>query len=188
MYSLIAESSFQSGNRSASAIDAHAPDVGRRLVRETHHSTGHSRTYLSTLSDPSLDPFANWLDPNDEKAKVYPAKAEMILKDLPDLMSLQSAAQDWQSLRSPVGNRYRWIGWLCRDDEGNWECRHSGSDSDDGELVVIRKSAGEGAVQVDTVGSLQHRTFNISASSSDALLEGRPVFLVLPVTAADKRP
>ena len=140
------------------------------------------KNHLLAVNDPALDPFANWLDPNDEKAPFARTKALAILKDLPDLKTAaMQAAQDWQGLRNPVGNRYKWIGWICRDESGKWQWRHSQSDSGNGELVVVQKSSTEGKIQVDTVGDVQNGAFKISSSSSDALLEGRPVFLVVPL-------
>lgn len=144
------------------------------------------KTHLSAINDPSLDPFANWLDPDDEQAKIARAKAEMILKELPDFMSAaRQAAQERQSLRSPVGTRYVWVGWLCRDEVGKWECRHSQGDIGNGELVVVRKPAADGRTRIDPVGRVQNGVFSLTTLSSDVLLEGRPVFLTVPLAAAD---
>ena len=145
------------------------------------------KNHVSAVNDPAIDPFANWLDPNDEKARIARAKAEVILKELPDLKTAaQQAAQDWQGLRVPVGKRYTWIGWICRDESGNWQCAHSQSGSGNGELVVVRKSSTEGKTQIDTVGDVENGAFNVSSSSSDALLEGRPAFLAVPLAEANK--
>ena len=139
------------------------------------------KSQVAAVNDPSIDPFANWLDPKDEKVKAARNKAEAILNDLPDLkISAANASQDWKSLRRPVGHRYIFVGWLSRDTAGKWQCMHRESTPADGKLMVIFKSASDGKPKLETVGNVEKGEYRIASGAQDKMLEGRPVFLAAP--------
>ena len=140
------------------------------------------KAQVTAVNDPAIDPFANWLDPNDEKAKLARAKAEEILKNLPDLnTAAKQAAQDRQSLRNPVGNRYPWVGWLSRDENGNWQCICPKAVTTDGDLVVVFKSAQDDKPRIGRIGQVLNGAIRVAPSASDTFLEGRPVFVAVPL-------
>ena len=125
----------------------------------------------------------NWVDPFHSEGADLRGDAEMELKALPDLVeSSRAAGQLYRSLAAPLGREYKAIGWL-RHRGDRWQCVSSGSLPDAGKLVIVRMGeGGEGArtVVFDAVGGVQHSEAAINVSPGPALLEGRPVFAVVP--------
>jgi hypothetical protein len=139
------------------------------------------KQHRAHLEESSLNVFANWLDPESADVVAARNRAESVLRNLPDFNAASKQASElWTKLSSRVGNNYRWVGWLARNQQGDWECRagrNLGSQPS-GDLKVVLQDA-NGQVKTQKVGQMvQGKTLIDLNAPSVALLEGRPIFVV----------
>jgi hypothetical protein len=106
-----------------------------------------------------------------------------LLKGLPDVNETRNAAgKVWYSLRGPIGTEYQPVGWLRKKPDDQWECVVRAKLSNSGKLCVVRAAEAAGTkTDVATVGHLDQGKAVIDVNAGAALLEGRPVYLALPL-------
>jgi hypothetical protein len=134
---------------------------------------------LRYLNSQRVNTQANWLDPDDREGQENRRNAITAMEDLPDVkIAERRLAELWNSVATPASKKYRWIGWLVRIDD-QWQCQGPSISEARGSLVVVRQDAAKGAINVDIVAKCDASGVKIvSGAPREALVEGRPVFLV----------
>ena len=131
------------------------------------------------LSQSKVNPFANWLDPKDADSGRERETAGTELAKVPPISSLRQAVEtEKTSFSGPVGQEYRWIGWLCRVGGGEWRCAMKATESParPGKLFTLRRASDQSKAVLERVGALAEGRATIESESNQALVEGRPVF------------
>jgi hypothetical protein len=140
-------------------------------------------SHLASLKQAKIPPGTNWINPNDSEAKRLRPIVTDLLNGLPDVNETRNAAgKVWYSLRGPIGTEYQPIGWLRKKPDAQWECVMQTAPSGSGKLCIVRASEAAAAkADIMTVGRLDQGKAVIDANAGLALLEGRPVYLALPL-------
>ena len=127
------------------------------------------------------------MDPNDSEGSGYRSSANAELATFSDFAQARNAAaKEWQSLFVTVGSEFRPVGWLRHKLDGEWQCVAPANQGGAGKLCIVRTSDANGtnssSAILEPVGKMEKGKAVIDAAPGPALLEGRPVFLAVPVT------
>ena len=137
--------------------------------------------HLEWFKEAKINVLAKWLDPDDKEAAEARSAAAARLQSLPEISEPSKAAmRDLAALRRCTLTTYRWIGWLHRTRDNRWQCLTRTTPDGDGRLLVVRRPSPEGKLVLADVGRLDRSTPTIDAPAGDVLVEGRPVYLVVP--------
>jgi hypothetical protein len=125
----------------------------------------------------------NWIDPNDAEALQQRPIAEAELAKISNVIDVRNAAvRQWQSLEKPVGVELLCIGWLRKDEAGNWQCVAKPSGPQSGKLVVATAAVAKGSngktATFSAVGRMERGKAILDIARGPALAEGRPVYVV----------
>ena len=130
------------------------------------------------------DADANWLLPDDAQAVAERSKAAAAIDHLPSLAAMRKDTERrLASMQELPTARYQWIGWLARVEAdgktaSGWQCLVPQPITDSGKLIVILRPQPEGPIQLVTIGQAERGRLAVTLSAGEALVEGRPVFLV----------
>ncbi len=147
----------------------------------------------SQLERAMVDISANWITPDDPAGRKAREAAQRLLARLEDPKAAGKRAKDHlDSLKHPwVGTHYVWVGWLCRDDGGQWmvSCPTGMEFVQEKVLVeegipksgmmnslfVLIPPSGDDPLKMEVIGKFGGKPV-VSSESAAALVEGRPVF------------
>lgn len=123
-----------------------------------------------------IDGGVRWMAPVDDTASSMRRDALAVLAGLTGWESLWTAVEEdhQEFLRAPE-EPSEWIGWLYVEQQ-SWRCALKDGTNHSGPLYVAIRSGGEKQFQWAEVGSIANGIVKLNPTS-DALLEGRPVFV-----------
>ena len=134
--------------------------------------------YRRIVEDADVDLSVNWMDSQDDLAKVARLGAKVVLGDLPNL---SETVKDIKKMRARLMNsvvpKYKWIGWLGHGAEDQWRLFRPNGDAISGDLRVLYLVAGEARAKFVPIGKLANGTIHWDTGQTDAFIDGRPVFL-----------
>lgn len=140
--------------------------------------------YRQDLDAGNVDMSVKWMEPRDPTATRERVRAEVLLTSLPPITNaIRIAATKYREIREPPEHRYCWIGWLGRGANGNWQVVAKEPISGAGKLVIIERAPGGKAVEIKTVGDVEDGAARVNGASPSLLIEGRPVFQIVPQNA-----
>jgi hypothetical protein len=134
---------------------------------------------VKARQDGRLDLAANWVDPENDNGNRARAAAQRLIESMgPIEVASTRAGQAWKEMTaSRSWERYRWVGYLIRDETQMWTCPVPAAGSDlTGDLVVFQRSSGTAPTLVK-IGRLE--TGRATLVLAGAQVEGRPVFVTL---------
>ncbi len=124
---------------------------------------------------------ANWVAPDDEKAKTARRNAQDALGKLTDPSEAKTGLPAYLAgLKiDQIGNNYVWVGWLHRNSKNDWVVSYKSSSlpAELKSLHVITRSSSFNPVQFPKIGEVKDKKTSVTLSDRSSLLkEGRPVF------------
>jgi hypothetical protein len=138
--------------------------------------------YQQELEGGNIDLSVKWMDPWDKTADRERIRAEVLVNSLPPLAdAIRLAATKYRTLSIPPECSYHWIGWLSSSADGNWSVISREPVTTSSDLVTIEKAPGATAAQITKIGDSVKGEVKISGAISSLLVEGRPVFLRIPL-------
>jgi hypothetical protein len=143
-----------------------------------------TRPVLGMLNRSDFDPNANWLLPDNDASNQQREIAKKIVAGLPPIAGTRNEMNKKLAWLAGFSfSQHAWIGWLAKEDgedtnQPAWRCLMPKRVRETGDLVVIFQPAGE-IIRLETIGRLSNQEPIVMAETSPALVEGRPVFLVL---------
>ena len=137
--------------------------------------------YRNGLDEVNVDPSVCWMDPRDDTAKNERRRVEVLLRGLPSLSdAIRETGRGFQEMQKPPEFEFRWVGWLKRQLDGTWQVRTKEA-LPSGKIVVIGESPGQATAQIRVIGEAEKNTFHLDGTSPTSVMEGRPVFIRVPV-------
>ncbi len=136
----------------------------------------------SLIESASLDPTVNWINPRDEQAALERERARKLLAQLPESQQVaQEVQQRLQALRRPLRfARIRWVGWLYRGMDKQWQCGLKETHSRlSGTLAVLDGDSPQRPSRWLPVARLEQNKIHWKLQGSETLLDGMPVYLLL---------
>jgi hypothetical protein len=135
--------------------------------------------HLEWIKSANIDTFANWLDPTNSDVARVRNEAEIKLRDFPDVVGPSNAVEeDMKTLHRP--SDFRWIGWLHRSRDGQYECLSRPELDGDGPLFVACGETAGGKSVLNAIGRRDGKKVTIEPALRSSLAEGRPVYLKVP--------
>ena len=139
---------------------------------------------LALVSGVSIDPAANWMDPEDARTRAARTEAEAPLKklDSPALYKQRVESRLGSLASLDLGPERRWSGWLTRNADGKFSFRSPSPQRQDGELFVVYVTPDASEAAFHPVGRLADGHVTLSQpqpgeTTPSNFIEGRPVFL-----------
>jgi hypothetical protein len=141
--------------------------------------------HAELLTNSTIPPSVNWVDPNNSEAAGLRPVAEGELGKLPSFSDAKNdVANQWHSLGRAIGTEWVCVGWLRKNMDGNWQCLTKSNCPESGKLVTVRTADADGrrakAAVFAAVGRLDRGKAVIDAVPGPALAEGRPVYVANP--------
>ena len=131
------------------------------------------------IANASIDANANWISPDDADGDRARGAAESLLKRVAFVESGKKALALQKELNKPVAlPRYVWIGWLHRDSSRSWICSVRNAPPTSEPLFVLEPST-TGEIAMTPIGKLTNGRPSVESTSTDTLVEGRPVFIAV---------
>jgi len=151
-------------------------DIG---VRGSHCLEKAFGRHLEWIKEAKINAFANWLDPVDSTVANDRKEAARKLESLPDVDAPIKAVEQELTTKLQLPE-FRWVGWLHRSREGQWECLMNSEPNGAGRLFVVCRQSTGGKPVLNAIGQLNRKVSVISATAGSLLVEGRPVYLKVP--------
>ncbi len=119
-----------------------------------------------------------WMNPDDKDADRQRPRALELVKSLPDFAAVPREAHRHQERLEQVVKEFpRSVGWLAKEENG-WQVRSGKVLPSDGDLWVAVPETNSHSTWKQ-VGTISGGAVRLLAESSDAMVEGRPVFAML---------
>jgi hypothetical protein len=130
------------------------------------------------LEQGDVDVNVPWMDPdNAESNRLRPTALEMVTS-MPSLAEALTEARVRRERVEQVIKRFpRTVGWLAKEDNG-WQVKTGGVLPHEGDLWVIFPE-GDARSTWKQVGAINNGTITLLADKSEAMVEGRPVFVII---------
>ena len=130
------------------------------------------------LEQGDVDVNVPWMDPDNAEAnRLRPTALEMVTS-LPSLGEALKEARVRRERVEQVIKRFpRTVGWLAKENDG-WQVKTGGVLPHEGDLWVIFPE-GEARSTWKQVGAISNGTIKLLGETDEAMLEGRPVFVVI---------
>lgn len=129
--------------------------------------------------DGRLDLAANWVDPENDNGNRARAAAQRLIESMgPIEVASTRAGQAWKEMTAiRTWARYRWVGYLIRDETQKWTCPVATNGADlAGDLLIFQRSSGT-TPTLTKIGRLEAGRATLVPAG--AQVEGRPVFVSL---------
>ena len=137
--------------------------------------------YRQELKAARVDPFANWLDPNNVEADDSRKKAARVLDGMGG-EKLKAAGRAVKKERDkfwkPLPPRYQWIGWLDQELDGTWKSRPQLFNEQPRDAYCVTRDESRGTVEIIKIGQLRSSKLELDPEKPMQLLVGRPVYVM----------
>jgi hypothetical protein len=134
------------------------------------------------LEQAEFDANVPWMDPDNSDADRLRPRALEIVKSLPDFAeALKEARGHRERIEQVVRRLPCTVGWLIKEDN-RWQARTGQLTPKEGDLWVIVPE-GNSRSAWRQVGAIKNGTIKLVTESSDVMVEGRPVFMMIQSTS-----
>jgi hypothetical protein len=133
--------------------------------------------YRELLGSVTIDPSVPWMDLKNEDTRRTRELASELLNRLPQYQEvIKKAASSLTSFKAPLGQEYRWVGWLDREATGKWQIHLPQGLQQDGELFVAQPKDAAQEFQWALVGRRKNEKVEMGRQNAGVFVQGRPVY------------
>ena len=135
-------------------------------------------SFRELLGSVKIDPSVPWMYLQNEDTRRTRELASELLNRLPPYQEvIKKAASSLTSFKAPLGQEYRWVGWLDREVTGKWQIHLPQGLQEDGELFVAQPKDAAKEFQWALVGRRKNAEVEMARQNAGVFVQGRPVYV-----------
>jgi hypothetical protein len=158
----------------------------RKVAENAMEGSEALRSTLGPIKDHleqgDVDVNVPWMDPDNAEANRLRPTAMDMVASLPSLAdALKKARESRERVEQVIKRFARTVGWLARENDG-WQVKTGDVLPHEGDLWVIFPE-GDARSTWKQVGAIDKGTIKLAVDTNEAMLEGRPVFVMIQATS-----